>query len=648
VTMTGVSTAIITDNSTAGAGAGFNGNITGLTTVTLTSLGSPGGLVNLGTVGPGLNTALTTVNINASQILTADMTAAALAGAPSATINVSGGLGGAGLALNPVGVTTGYSALTINSAGPGGATDNVLGLFTTATNTATITVTGAEAITFVGDASATYALNIDNLHTFNANSSTAPNTPDTGGVTATFTNPDGLGHVDVTGGSGVNTFNFDDVTTGALAGTAGFTTMTVVDGGTGGLNTNTLGIEANTGAILLTGVGANITDIQTVVHTTDGVATGALTADLSQLGSATTFNLAGDYGAQTVNVTNITNAHTVEYSGSDAFLTLAHTTPLGGNSTIAFEMDGTGPGPLDLPELTVATGLVSLNIQSTGTASDNVIDNVSNIADNVNITGGTHLTFGSEAAPYTFTGTAVSGAVINASLGAGDTGGVTAWLGEVFVPNFPNPTQTFIGGAGNDTVHLLNFEGTVVDFSKGGNDIVNFTQPRDAGDGQLSNTPATDGSPELYNSVVGWSTANDTIQITNGGLMNNLQFTNGGFVPGGAATAILDFNTGSIANGSTVPDNWIKIDTPTTATGATANQGFQSAIGAAGQITTSAANESYLASFYDSTHGQAVFVTAASDAADHITNATTVDVIGLIKMTATDYANLTTASVHYV
>ena len=239
--------------------------------MTLTSLGSPGGFVDLGTVGPGLNTALTTVNINASQTLTADMTSAALAAAPAATINVGGGVA-AGVALNAVGSTTGYSALTINSTGPGGTTSNNLGLYTTATNTATIIVTGAEAL-IITDPST--AMNIDNLHTFNANSSTAPDTPDTGGVTANFINTDGLGHVAVTGGTGVDTFNFDE--TGA--GTAGFTTLSTVNGGTG--TSNTLGIEADMGAILLPGVGANITGIATVEHT--GFQTAALTADLSQL-----------------------------------------------------------------------------------------------------------------------------------------------------------------------------------------------------------------------------------------------------------------------------------------------------------------------------------------------------------------------------
>ena len=64
------------------------------------------------------------------------------------------------------------------------------------------------------------------------------------------------------------------------------------------------------GAILLPGVGANITGIATVVHT--GFQTADLTADLRQLGSATTFDLAGAYTGFTTTVSNI-GTQTVEY-----------------------------------------------------------------------------------------------------------------------------------------------------------------------------------------------------------------------------------------------------------------------------------------------------------------------------------------------
>ena len=202
--MTGVSAAVVTV-LTAG-GASVSGTITGLTAATLAA-GSIGD-VQFGVPGNGLNTALATVNVNAAHDLTAIMTAAALAAAPTATVNVNGGVVGAGAILDVDGSTTGYSALTVNSAGPGGTTTNALNLDVgAATNTATITVAGAEFLTLGGT-----ALDIHNLHTFTGNGATA----DTGGLNVFFTNDDGLGQVAATGGSGVNTFEFgDNATTGA-------------------------------------------------------------------------------------------------------------------------------------------------------------------------------------------------------------------------------------------------------------------------------------------------------------------------------------------------------------------------------------------------------------------------------------------------
>jgi hypothetical protein len=202
LTMTGVSGAVVT---VLAGNASLSGTITGLTAATLAA-GSVGD-VQFGAVGNGLNTALTNVTVNAAHDLTATMTAAALAAAPTGTVNVNGGVVGAGASLQVDGSTIGYSALTVNSAGPGGTTTNGLTLDTDATNTATITATGAEFLTLGGT-----ALDIHNLHTFTGNGATA----DTGGLNVFFTNDDGLGQVAATGGSGVNTFEFgDNATTGA-------------------------------------------------------------------------------------------------------------------------------------------------------------------------------------------------------------------------------------------------------------------------------------------------------------------------------------------------------------------------------------------------------------------------------------------------
>ena len=88
ITMTGVATANILNSS--GGVAGFSGSVTGLTTATMQA-GSTGAVI-LGTPnGVGLNTALTTVNVNANQNFIGWIATAALAGAADkVTVNVTG------------------------------------------------------------------------------------------------------------------------------------------------------------------------------------------------------------------------------------------------------------------------------------------------------------------------------------------------------------------------------------------------------------------------------------------------------------------------------------------------------------------------------------------------------------------------------
>jgi hypothetical protein len=615
VTMTGVSAAVITNLDPAGVEAGFSGTITGLTTATLTAIST--GPVELGTAANGLITALTTVNVNASHNFTAHMTAAALAAAPTATVNVNGGVTTV-VALDSPG-TTGYASLTVNSAGPGGTTANDLTLNLNegagTTNTTALTVTGAEALVISGS-----ALDIDNLHNFTG-------TAATGDLTVTFTNADGAGHVAAVGGSGDDTFTFD----ATAAGAASFLSTSSVNGGTG--TTNTLDIQADTGAILLAGVGPNITGIHTIENT--GTATGALTADLALMtaSSATTFDLAGAYGGNTISVTDITNAQTVEFSGSGGHLTLAHTTPLGTDALINFEMNSTGTAALTLAQLSVGPGLLALNVDSTGTASDNVITNVTGVDDNVAITGATHLTFGSHADPYTFIAAAPAGGTIDASA---DTGGVTTWLGDVGLNAGVNAAQTFVGGTGGDTVHVLNTGGDVVNFTTAGTDVVSFERA------SVSSVDPIADPAHFYNQVVGFTNANDTLNIVapgefvaTGGALTNTNSATG--VAAGDATNVFDFTTGALGeNATTAAFNYIKVTTPITAgAGASIQTAFADAIGG-GDIDVSGAHARLL-SFYDNSTSQAVFVSVNTGAAT-LTAADHVNVIGLIHESAADYA----------
>ena len=621
VTMTGVNAAIITNLDPGGAG--FSGAITGLTAATVAA-GSVGP-VTLGLAGVGLSTALTTVTINASADFTAFMTPGALAAAPTGVINVNGGVG---TALAPVivdldsgGATAGYAAFTINSAGPGGATTNDLVLdvgATATTNTATITVAGAEFLTLSGT-----ALNIDVLHTFTGNAATPG--PDTGGLNVTFTNADGAGNVAVTGGSGVNTFTFDET----LAGAASFTAASTVNGGSGA--TNTLDIQADTGAILLAGVGAGITGIATIEHSTDLLGqTGNLTADLSQMGSALTFDLGGTYGVvpgtATVTVSNITNAQTVEFSGTGGFVTLDHAAPVA-TDVIQIEMDGTGPGPVTVDQLTVAAGIASVNISSIGSASDNVIFDISPLANNINISGGTHLTLGSDTAA---TGYQVLNGVINAGT---DTGGVHVSLGAVGFGGGTFAAQTFTAGTGTNEANVFNNISDVIDFSKGGTDTVQFSGGTEVGAFSIANNLPL--LSFIYNQVVGFTNANGNVNINTAAIPTSYTDT-GLAVVGGDPTAVSNFTGASqVLTGPGQHFNFIDFATPANFAGDTPQSAFNAAIGA-NTIGVAAAANPFLFSLYDTATSQAILGTV-TETGGTIATGDAVNVVGLLHMSQTDY-----------
>ena len=567
---------------------------------------------------------MTTVTINASADFTAFMTPGALAAAYTGVINVNGGVG---LALAPVivdldsgGATAATQSFTINSAGPEGTTTERPRPRRRGDchhqHTATITAAGAEFLTISGP-----ALDIHNLHTCTGNGTTPG--PDTGGVDATFTNADGAGNVAVTGGSGVNTFTFDE--TGA--GLASFTSASTVNGGSG--TTNTLDIQADHGAILLAGVGAGITGIATIEHTTSAAGqAGNLTAELSQMGSATTFDLAGTYSAvagTTVTVNDITNAQTVEFSGTGGFVTLNHATPLVATDVIQIEMDGTGPGPVTVAQLTVATGLASVNISSIGTASDNVISDVSLVANNINISGGTHLTLGSDTAA---TGYQVFEGVINAGT---DTGGVHVSLDPVGVPIGALPSQTFTAGTGINVANEFISVALLVDFSKGGTDTVQFSGGTEAGIFPIANV-----APLLaYNQVVGFTTATDSVNINTAAIPTSYTDT-GLAVVANDPTAASNF-TGASQVLTGTHANFIDFITPGNFTGDTAQSAFDSAIGANTITANAAPAHPYLFSLYDTATSQAVLGTVTAGAGGVIAATDTVNVVGLLHMSQADY-----------
>ena len=148
-----------------------------------------------------------------------------------------------------------------------------------------------------------------------------------------------------------------------------------------------------------------------------------------------------------------------------------------------------------------------------------------------------------------------------------------------------------------------------------------------------------------YNQVLGFTTANDTVSVTNSptlGEFGAVNFTNGtGVVPAGAATDTFHYTTDTaLADAAIDPFNYIKINSPVAATtGSTVQGAFAEAMGLLGSIVVSGSHE-FLASFYDSNTSQAVVETVHS-VGGLIVGGDHVSVVGLIHMSAADYANFT-------
>ena len=148
VTMNGIVNANILNTSFGDAG--FSGNVTGLTNVSVLA-GSVGGVL-LGLPGAGLNTALETISLNASEDFTAWMTNAALAGNADAVALILNGVSDnfdpddTDIDLNVTAGTNAYEELNITSTG---GTLNELDIDTNGDTTALITVDGAQDLTLL-------------------------------------------------------------------------------------------------------------------------------------------------------------------------------------------------------------------------------------------------------------------------------------------------------------------------------------------------------------------------------------------------------------------------------------------------------------------------------------------------------------------
>jgi hypothetical protein len=425
----------------------------------------------------------------------------------------------------------------------------------------------------------------------------------------------------VQGGAGNDVFTFFTTPGGGA-------TFGPGDSADGGPGNDALDIWADTGAILQ---GGAIINIERVVHHTVDPATGDFTADISKIGSATNFLLAGDYNGHNVTVNNLVDAVTIEYGDGGVNLdnlTLHHAGPIGTDNLTMF----------DATMVELHTDLdQGLHVNSTD--GPNTIIDVSNVNSNVVVTGDTPLNFGTSVpGAYKF-----DGGIIDAST---DTGGVAT----TFAAGTHN---TFIGGSGIDLVRLLGNSGDLVNFANGEDDRVQFEQANQDATQTLQSFGV--GTNNTYQHVINWSTSNDTINIAIpfGGLNNPpLDYTDNVPVTGvapGDATLLRDYTNGDLIDLSLTHINFIKTDTAVNGTGLTAQQGFAESIGA-GTITVNALIHEVVWSYYDSAHSQMVLGAVDSQFATPgtIRSADHFDVIGTIGMSQTDYNNFTASNLHFV
>jgi hypothetical protein len=171
---------------------------------------------------------------------------------------------------------------------------------------------------------------------------------------------------------------------------------------------------------------------------------------------------------------------------------------------------------LILQQLTVGADLptpqtlLSLNIDTTGSAGDNQILDASTIGASINVTGATHLTLGAlPTAPVAGDAYTFAAGTIDATMA---TGGVAASVEPTSLT-----AQTFDMGTGANIANVFRASptdagGGVINFAGGGTDTVEFHAFQDT-DSLLNDNVA---GGHNYNNVVGFTNASGTVNLSTG------------------------------------------------------------------------------------------------------------------------------------
>lgn len=552
---------------------------------------------------------------------------------------VTGGI----LTLNTNTGTNGFETVALTSEG---TTANVL---------ARLVATGANKVTVAGS---------QNLTVTNALPNSVVNL-DATGFTGSLDVTAGNGAVTFVGGDGNDTFRF-------AAGQ--FNASDKVDGGAAG--TDTLRVAAPADLEAITTANANIVSIEAL--TLENAATAAATLRADLLGTSVNavnfldgsangnYTLRMNTGANTISVSNA-NGGVIGFGSTGTVTVEANGTAT--TDSLVLNLNGddlTTPAVVDTSNITVG----NLNLNSNGRAIESITINTSNAATNHTI--GTITLPNTVGAVDTITVAGSSSLTIGVvtadkvdATGLTNNAALTMTLDPVTGNTAPGGLLV-LGSAGNDTLVGSAQGDSITDGA--GNDRVVLGAGVDAvtlsaGDDRVvfgeTITSAAALSSANFDNVTGFTVgttalAGDRVIIDSGAAANTqtvglnfLALTTAGATainPAiGAETAVVGL---SLAQGQALvaagTDTFIKLTTAVATTAATtAQQAFALAMGAGSITVTDTAN--MLGSFYDSTNGKAVLFTVAEasngDTANTIVAADTVSVVGMIDMTAADYAN---------
>ncbi len=306
---------------------------------------------------------------------------------------------------------------------------------------------------------------------------------------------------------------------------------------------------------------------------------------------------------------------------------------------------GTGGGAVLLSTLGDASGLTTLELQSTGSGGATITTD--SLTAPQTLTGSGNFTITNALATTSFNASAFTG---NLTLKAGNTAtAITGGSGNNTIVGGTG-ADTLVLGAGNDVVTLgatgSNAQPGADTITTGaGNDVVRFT-----GNVTTTNTSSTSysGAP----SVTDFDVASDKLGFSVSTLSFTAKATTSGLSKGSTAASLTSGamvlqtvaqDAGSVAKATNV--SFLKLASTGNSISDSGTLGafFSAALGST-TVTTLASSGNYLVSAYDSVAGKAVIAVAnpgnsgtatALDGADFTTG---VSLVGVLTMSSTDYA----------